>query len=338
MKNRRIIYIGNNLSGKGYSKTVMETLGNLLISEGYEVIPSSTKKNRFFRLLDMIFTTIYYSKKTDYVLIDTYSTLNFWYAFLVSQTCRILNLKYIPILHGGNLPIRLKSNPRLCDLIFKNAYKNVAPSKYLFSIFSSKYSHNLVTIPNVLEIENYEFTARNFAEPKLLWVRSFSQIANPKMALKVLFELKKEFPNAALTMVGPDNSNYRKECEIFAKELELKVNFTGLLEKEEWFLLSKSHNFFINTSNFDNMPVSVIEAMALGLTVISTNVGGIPFLLEDQKNALLVEKEDSSAMANSIIELIRNLDFTNKITDQARKDCENLDWQKVKIQWIELLI
>ncbi|MFM7018821.1 glycosyltransferase family 4 protein [Flavobacterium sp.] len=337
MKNRRIIYIGNNLSGKGYSATVMETLGNLLTTEGYEIIQSSSKKNSFIRLLDMIFTTIYYSKKADYVLIDTYSTLNFWYAFLISQTCRILNLKYIPILHGGNLPSRLNANPRLCDLIFKNAYKNVAPSKYLFSFLSSKYSHNLITIPNALEIENYKFTARNFENPKLLWVRSFSQIANPKMALKVFFELKKEYPNAELTMVGPDNSNHMKECETFAKEIKLKVNFTGLLEKEEWILLSKSHNFFINTSNFDNMPVSVIEAMALGLPVISTNVGGIPFLFEDQKNTLLVEKEDSSAMANSIIELMRNLDLTNKIIDQARKDIENFDWQKVKFQWIELL-
>jgi glycosyltransferase involved in cell wall biosynthesis len=337
MTNKRIIYVGNNLSNKGFSITSMETLSHLLTSEDYNVIKTSSRKNRFIRFLDMIFTIIYYSKKTDFVLIDTYSTLNFWYAFLVSQICRILKLKYIPILHGGNLPSRLKANPWLCNLIFKNAYKNVAPSKYLFSFFSSKYSHNLITIPNALEIENYEFKARNYEEPKLLWVRSISPIYNPKMALKVLFELKKVYPNAELTMVGPDNMNYKKECEIFAKELKIKVNFTGLLTKSEWILLSKSHNFFINTSNFDNMPVSVLEAMALGLPVISTNVGGIPFLLEDQKNALLVEKEDSSAMVSSIIKLMRNFDITNKIIEEARKDIENFDWQKVKSQWIELL-
>jgi glycosyltransferase involved in cell wall biosynthesis len=131
--------------------------------------------------------------------------------------------------------------------------------------------------------------------------------------------------------------NYKKECEIFAKELKIKVNFTGLLTKSEWILLSKSHNFFINTSNFDNMPVSVLEAMALGLPVISTNVGGIPFLLEDQKNALLVEKDDSNAMVSSIIELMRNFDLTNNIIEEARKEIENFDWQKVKSQWIELL-
>lgn len=337
MQNKTILYIGNNLSNKGYSQTIMETLGGLLSSEGYVIYKSSSNKNSFLRLLNMVFSTIYYSRKVDYVLIDTYSTLNFWYAFFVSQICRLLNLKYIPILHGGNLPHRLNTNPWICDLIFKNSYKNVAPSNYLFSIFTSKYSKNLISIPNVLEIENYEFTTRNFDEPKLLWVRSFSPIYNPKMAIRVLFELKKEFPNASLTMVGPDTINYKKECELLVKDLKLKVNYTGLLSKSEWISLSKQHNFFINTSNFDNMPVSLLEAMALGLPVVSTNVGGISFLLEDGKNAILVNKEEHLAMSNAIKKLMHNLDYTNSIISEARKNSENYDWQKVKYQWIEVL-
>ena len=95
MTNKQIVYIGNNLSGKGYTVTTMDTLGSLLSIEDYEVIKSSSHTNRLLRILDMIFTTIYYSRKTDYVIIDTYSTLNFWYAFLVSQICRLLKLKYI---------------------------------------------------------------------------------------------------------------------------------------------------------------------------------------------------------------------------------------------------
>lgn len=337
MKNKKIVYIGNNLSSKGYTATTMDTLGSFLTKEDYEVIKSSSYTNRLLRILDMIITTIYYSRKTDYVLIDTYSTLNFWYAFLVSQICRLLKLKYITILHGGNLPQRLITNPRFCNLIYKNAYKNVVPSNYLFSVFSSKYPQNLILIPNVLEIDNYEFTPRNFSAPKLLWVRSFSSISNPKMAIKVLFELKKEYPNAELTMVGSDNSNYRLEVELLAKELNLKVNFTGLLTKAEWISLSKTHNFFINTSNFDNMPVSVIEAMALGLPIISTNVGGIPFLLEHNKNALLVDKGDSIAMANSVIQLMQDNNFTIGLCNEARKNAEKFNWQKVKHQWVELL-
>ena len=337
MKNKRILYIGNNLSKKGHTTTIMDTLGSLFTKEGCLVFKASSNKNIFFRLMHMLFSTIYYSRKVDYVLIDTYSTVNFWYTFFVSQTCRLLKLKYIPILHGGNLPKRLNSNPWVCDLIFKNAYKNVAPSNYLFSVFSEKYSKNLVSIPNVLEIENYKFTSRNFIQPKLLWVRSFSPIYNPKMAIQVLFELQKVYPSAELLMVGPDRENYIKEIKSLAKKLNVKVNFTGLLSKEEWISLSENYNIFINTANFDNMPVSVLEAMALGLPVVSTNVGGISFLLEDRKNALLVDKNDHKAMSSRIIELMNNINFTNYIIAEARKNIKKYDWQKVKSQWFEVM-
>ncbi len=337
MTNKRILYIGNKLSKHGATTTVMETLGSLLSSEGFTVTYASSKKNIVLRFLDMIFTTIYHSRSVDYVLIDTYSTLNFWYAFFVSQTCRILKLKYIPILHGGNLPNRIKINPNSSGLIFDNAYRIVAPSGYLFNAFKDKYSKGLVSIPNTIEIEKYSFFKREIEVPKLLWVRSFSPIYNPKMAIQVLAELQKEFPNATLTMVGPDANNYRNECELFAKELNVKVNFTGKLTKTEWISLSKNYNVFINTSNFDNMPVSVIEAMALGLPIISTNVGGVPFLLQDQKEAVLVESEDFISMSSAIQNLFSNPISTNLMVIAARKKAETLDWQTVKSQWFKIL-
>ena len=67
------------------------------------------------------------------------------------------------------------------------------------------------------------------------------------------------------------------------------MNFTGKLSKQEWRDLSKDYNVFINTTNFDNTPVSVIEAMALGIPVVSTNVGGLPFLITDKVDGVLVE-------------------------------------------------
>ena len=338
MTNRKILYIGNKLSNHGSTITVMETLGSLLSSEGYTVYYASSHKNIFFRFLDMIFATIYHSKSVDYVVIDTYSTLNFWYAFFVSQTCRLFKLKYIPFLHGGNLPNRIDKNPFICNLIFNNAYRIVAPSKYLYNAFKDKYSNGLISIPNSIEIENYPFYIREMKVPKLLWVRSFSPIYNPKMAIQVLLELQKSYPDAQLTMVGPDTKNYRNECELFAKEHNVNVNFTGALSKSEWISLSKTHNIFINTSNFDNMPVSVIEAMALGLPIISTNVGGIPFLISDQKEGVLVQENDYIEMNLAIKKLFLNQDFTTTLITNARKKVESYDWQIIKLQWLEMLM
>ncbi len=89
------------------------------------------------RLLDMCKLVLINKSKTDFVLIDTYSTVNFYYALIISQLCRFLNLKYILIFRGGNLANRLKDSPRSSALIFKNAYKLVVPSNFLKSIFES---------------------------------------------------------------------------------------------------------------------------------------------------------------------------------------------------------
>lgn len=332
-----LLYIGNKLSKHGYNTTVIETLGSSLSNEGYKVVYASDKKNQVFRLLDMIFKTIGNSFKTDYVLIDTYSTSSFYYALLISQLCRIFRLKYIPILHGGNLPHRIEKSPFLCDLIFKKAYKNVAPSGYLWNAFKDKYEANLVFIPNSIVIKEYEFSNKEFRVPKVLWVRSFSEIYNPKMAIKVVAELKKSYPEVALCMVGPDNENLMQECQQYAESLKLNVRFTGRLSKQEWMELSKEYNTFINTTHFDNTPVSVIEAMALGLVVVSTNVGGIPYLLTDKKTAILVEDNDDQAMKNALEMIFSKEETPIFLSQNARNEAENFDWEIVKYKWLEIL-
>lgn len=333
----KILYIGNKLSGLGNTITSIETLGASLEKEGYDMVYASSKKNKIYRILDMFNTTIKYSRGIKVVLIDVYSTQNFWYALIISQLCRVLNLKYIAKLHGGNLPNRLNNNPYLCDLIFKNSFKNVAPSHYLYSSFLSKYSSNLVHISNTIEIENYSCTERKFNEPKLLWVRSFSKIYNPKMAIDVLAEVKKKYPSATLCMVGPDKENLIENCKNYADGKNVSATFTGKLSKKEWIELSKEYNIFINTTHFDNMPISVIEALALGIPVVSTNVGGIPFLLDNDKTALLVNDNDVSAMSNSVIEIIENSNKRNHLIANGRNLAESFDWENIKSKWNEIL-
>ena len=100
MKN--LLYIGNQLKDHNGTITSIDSLGPLLEKEGYTIAYASSKSIKLFRLIDMMLAVLKNRKKADYVLIDTYSTLNFYYAFFVSQLCGILKLRYIPILHGGN--------------------------------------------------------------------------------------------------------------------------------------------------------------------------------------------------------------------------------------------
>lgn len=334
---KTLLYIGNKLSKHGYTPTSIETLGIFFENEGYSLHYASSKKNKMIRFLDMLLKTWEVRKKIDYVIIDTYSTSNFWYAFAVSQLCIALKLRYIPILRGGDLPDRLSKNPKLCSLIFNNAYKNVAPSKYLMHYFELAKIKNLVYIPNTIELDNYPFKLRENLEPKLLWVRSFAKIYNPKMAVDVLHSLKGEYPNATLCMVGPEKDGSLEETKKYSQNLGLDVQFPGRLSKKEWINLSENYDIFLNTTHFDNTPVSVMEAMALGLPIISTNVGGIPFLLEDKKTAILVNDDDVKKMTESVKFIIENSQFAKSLSQNSRLLASKFDWEEVKQHWMEIL-
>ncbi|MFK7058770.1 glycosyltransferase family 4 protein [Flavobacterium oreochromis] len=329
---KKLLYIGNKLSEKGYNATTIDTLSFQLEKIGYQVVAVSSLKNPLLRILDMLFSIIK-NRKFDYLLIDTYSTSAFWYAFFASQLARGLKIKYIPILHGGNLPNRLKKNPKLSQLIFNNAYKNVAPSNYLIERFIEEGFYNVFFIPNTIEIQKYHFKLRTTIQPKLLWVRAFASIYNPKMAVDVFSEIKKKYPLAQLCMIGPDKDGSLESTKKYASEKELDVTFTGKLSKEEWISLSKNYDIFINTTHFDNTPISIIEAMALGLPIVSTKVGGIPYLFSDQKEGLMVSDDSVDQMVEAICFLLSYPKKASQISIQARQKVESFDWEKVQEHW-----
>ncbi|TYA71435.1 glycosyltransferase family 4 protein [Seonamhaeicola marinus] len=335
MKN--LLYIGNKLEGENKTVSTIDTLSRYFKGEGFYVKTASSKSNKIIRLADMLWHIIINRKTTDYVLIDTYSTLNFYYAYVCGRLCKLLNLRYVPILHGGDLPKRLRKSPKLSKKLFRNAFINVAPSKYLFTKFKEEGVHNLVFIPNTIEINNYIYQERSIKDIRLLWVRSFSKIYNPGLAIEIVSDLKNEGYEAELCMVGPDKDGSLIETKALADKLNVKVTFTGKLEKQEWIELSNDYNIFINTTNVDNTPVSVIEAMALGLPVISTNVGGIPYLINNKVDGVLVEPNNVEAFVLAIKKLIEDKDMTIKITKNAKNKVENFDWNIVKKEWLKVL-
>ncbi len=140
-------------------------------------------------------------------------------------------------------------------------------------------------------------------------------------------------------MVGPDKDGSLQKVIDKAKELNISdsVKFTGKLSKKEWLRLSEQYDIFINTTDFDNHPVSVIEAMALGLPVVSTNVGGLPFLIEDRIDGILVPPGNAVKFAEEIENLMSDSELVRKITLNARKKIEEFDWLTIKNNWFKIL-
>lgn len=332
---KRIVYIGNHLTES--NPTTMGALTKLLRESGCKVEVYSKQANQFKRLLAMCAGVIKH-RNYDYVLIDTYSTLNFYYALIISQLARLFFIPYIPILHGGNLPARLARNPRLSRLIFKNSYVNVAPSNYLVTAFKEK-GFRTQFIANSIHIESYQYQQRQNLQPNLLWVRAFDEIYNPLMAVEVLSLLKQQYPMACLCMIGPDKDGSLEKAKTMAKQLGVfdAIEFTGKLSKKEWIAKSKSFDIFINTTTVDNTPVSVLEAMALGLPVVSTNVGGIPYLLKNGEQGMLIENKKATEMMKSIAKLMENPALVKHLTTNAKRLVTEFDTGFVQQQWLKLL-
>lgn len=334
---KKLLYIGNKLEKHGAAPTSADTLPPLLRKEGFEVQVVSSVRNKAGRLLDMVSSLLLNHKKTDFVLIDTYSTANFWYAVICGYLCRMLGVKYIFLLHGGKLDSRFAEVSENIIELFRQAEANIVPSAYLTEKLETFHFNNLYPVPNWIDMDLYPFQLRNKLRPRILWLRSFDKVYNPVMATGVLEELLKDHPEAELCMVGPEKDGSMKTTRKVVKEKRLPVEFKGKLTKEEWIPLSANYDIFINTTSVDNTPVSVIEAMALGLPVVSTNAGGLPYLIDDGETGLLVDPDDSKAMAEGIIKLLSDSQLARKIGLKARRKVENYDWQKVRQNWLELL-
>ncbi|MBR0183134.1 MAG: glycosyltransferase family 4 protein [Bacteroidaceae bacterium] len=224
-------------------------------------------------------------------------------------------------------------------MVFCHSYINVSPSGYLYHAFKERGYDNLITIPNNIYIGDYKFTKRETFQPRLLWVRSFDKIYNCEMAVEVLRLLSEKYSDAVLCMVGPDKDGSMQSVKNLAAQYGLteRLKITGKMSKLDWHKLSEEYDIFISTTNFDNTPVSVIEAMALGLPVVSTNVGGVPYLIDDGKDGLLCEKGNAEYMAEKIIQLVSSPEKSKDICINARRKVESFDWDVVKEQWKQLL-
>lgn len=270
--------------------------------------------------------------------IDVFSGPAFTWAEFNARLLHRLHKPFILTLHGGNLPSFAQKHPNRVRWVLEAAKKVVTPSAYLQSALQS-YREDIRVIPNPIDLQQYPYRQRIRPQPRLVWLRAFHEIYNPSLAPKVIKELAGEFPDINLVMVGPDKGDGSLQRMLkVAQELDIAHRITVVggvsrAEVPEW--LNKG-DILLNTTNYDNTPVSVIEAMACGLCIVSTDVGGIPYLLDHEVDALLVPPDDAPAMAAAVRRLLTEPDLAQRLSLNAHLKAESFDWSFVLPQWEEL--
>jgi glycosyltransferase involved in cell wall biosynthesis len=336
-----VLLVGNFLSAaRPGSCTVCELLAGRLSSAGWPVLTTSDKSARLSRLADMLITV--WRRRREYAVaqLDVYSGPSFMWAESVCWLLGRLRKPFVLTLHGGNLPAFARRWPGRVRRLLNSASVVTTPSRYLQQALSA-YRDGLLLLPNAIDLASYPFRLRSNAQPKLIWLRALHGIYNPCMAVRAIAELVREFPDIQLTMYGPDKGDGSLEqvkSEVKRLGLEGRISLPGFVSKTQVPIVLNSGDIFLNTTNVDNTPVSVIEAMACGLCVVSTNAGGLPYLLDDEQDSLLVQADDPAAMATTVSRILREPALAERLSRNARAKAERFDWSVILPQWETLLI
>ncbi len=330
--------IAGNLIGRnrGHVTTQGLILADRLVEEGFGVLAVSSKLNRLRRLLDIVWTIARNCRKTDVLIVEVYSGLGFFLADVASFLGKLLGIPSILVLHGGNLPDFAEKYPRWVKRVLRRAYTLVAPSSFMAERMS-QYGFEVRVIPNVIDLENYGRRLRRAISPKLIWMRSFHPIYNPQMALDAFAAVRRELPDATLVMAGVD-----KGLEAAVKDSARRmgigdaVRFPGFLDESAKIKEFSGADIYLNTNRIDNMPVSVVEACAMGLPVIATDVGGLSHLITHGETGLLVSDGDAAEMADAVLALVGGPDLVERLSANGRLLAERSAWATVRQSWEEL--
>ena len=336
---RRILVVGNFLSGSGSNRSVCEDLSEHLRAEGWHISAASSKKGRLARLIDMVDAAWRQRGRYSVAQVDVFSGPSFIWAEAVCWTLRRASRPFVLTLHGGNLPAFAGRWPFRFRRLIRSAAAVTTPSRYLLEQMKP-YREDMVLLPNALDLNRYAFRLRRQAQPSLVWLRAFHEIYNPVLAPKVLARLS-DLRSPRLIMAGPDKGDGSlQRTKRTAHELGVAdgVLFQGRVQKTDVPDFLQKGSIFINTANVDNTPVSVMEAMACGLCIVSTKAGGIPYLLEHGQDALLVPPDDPEAMSAAIRRIISEPGLSEKLSRSAREKAERFDWSRILPQWESLLI
>ncbi len=250
---------------------------------------------------------------------------------------RLFGRKTVLNYHSGEAGDHLANWKGAVPSMRRFATRIVVPSGYLVRVFAD-FGLTADAIANVVPVAHLPYRRRTSLRPHFLSNRNLESLYNVSCILKAFAAIQASYPDAQLTIAG--DGHQRAELETLARSLSLRnVHFVGRIKPDAMGALYDAADMFLNSPNIDNMPLSIIEAFACGLPVVSTNAGGIPYVVTHNETGLLVACDDHEAMAVSAIQLLQEPTTALRLADAARAECEaRYTWPHVQREWEQLYL
>ena len=233
---------------------------------------------------------------------------------------------------GGEAASFLQRSGRQVRFAMQRTASLVVPSGFLEAIFG-RHGMPAQVVPNIVDLSLFKPRADAVATGgHVVVARNLEPIYDNASALRALAALRRQMPSATLTIAGsgPEADMLRR----LADELGLAdaVRFAGRLDRGEMAKLYRSADVVLNPSKVDNMPNSLLEALACGVPIVSTDVGGIPFMVQDGKTALLVGAGDHQGMAAALLRVLQDPALHRNLVQAGLHEIQRYAWSQVAPQ------
>ncbi len=236
--------------------------------------------------------------------------------------------------HTGEAEEHLKTWGWFAISSMKEFDEIIVPSQFLVDVFE-EFDLKAKAIFNFVESQDFVFRERSPIKPIFLSNRAFEKHYNVACVLRAFQLIQRECKEASLIVAGTGSEE--QELRALAQELDLKnIDFIGRVSQEEMPQIYDKADIYLNASVVDNMPLSIIEAMSCGLPVVSTNPGGIPYIIEDQKTGYLVETGDFNDLAKCALQIIEKPQVAQDLISKAQKESQKYAGKNIRSIWFKL--
>ena len=246
---------------------------------------------------------------------------------------RLRKRKVILHYHSGEARGQLERFP-MASRMLRRMDALIVPSEYLVRVFS-EFGLAAKAVPNIVDLSDFNFKIRSPLRPHLLCTRGFHPYYRIDLVVRAFEEVQKVFPEARLDLAG--GGPLEKEIRSLVEKLHLTgVRFLGVVTRGEIGTVYDSADIFVNASFLDNMPVSVLEAFASGTPVVSTAPEGMEFVIENERTGLLSPAGDACALAQNILRLLSDQEFSERLATNAYEGCTGYQWAAIRQMWLEI--
>lgn len=341
----RVALVAASLDIIGGHGVEAQLLERALRAEGHDVVfvpinqrfPRSLNWVRRYRGLRTLVNELLYVAdlrrlaKADIVQVFSASYWSFLLAPVPALLAsRILGKRVILHYHSGEAQDHLAHWGWGVHPWLRLAHEIVVPSEYLRCIFA-RYGYHARVIHNIVDVSAFVYRERSTFRPRFVSTRALEGPYGVDVVIRAFERVVKARPDAELVIAGTG----REEASLRALAATCggRVTFLGRVEPAAMPSVLANADFFLNASVVDNQPVSILEACASGLAVVSTGTGAIADMLGGGVRGVVVSPADPDAMARAVIALLDAPEETRAMTERARAHIELFTWAAVGSAW-----